>query len=97
MMKGEASKFIWLGPMVNTRSLANVAPASDAAIVSMQSTPLKELDNTLASLQLAVDNNFLPAFFVLASAGMALHYGDVWNVPDTGGHRVEEYRQQELH
>ena len=74
LIPNEDSKFIWLGPMVNSRSLAIVAPASDAATVPMQSTPLMALDVTLTSLQLAVDNNFLPAFFVLASAGMALHY-----------------------
>ena len=74
IIPNKASKYIWLGPMVNTRSLANVAPATDAAIVPMMSKPLEAFEGTLASLKVAVDNNFLPAFFVIASAGKALHY-----------------------
>lgn len=37
----EASKFIWLGAIISTKSLANVAPASDAAKVPMKNKPLE--------------------------------------------------------
>lgn len=68
------SEYIWLGGMVSGRALANVAPSTDAACVPMHSPPLDAFETTLKSLKTAVDNNYLPAFFVIASAGMALHY-----------------------
>ena len=68
------SEFIWLGPMLNGRVLSNVAPSSDAASIPMRCLPLNAFEATLSSLRTAVDNNYLPAFFVIASAGMALHY-----------------------
>ena len=36
--------------------------------------PQDALDSTLSCLKEAVDNNFVPAFFIIASAGMAIHY-----------------------
>ena len=68
------SEYIWLCPKLSGRTLANVAPSSDAASVPMRSLPLNAFEVTLKSLKTAVDNNFLPAFFVIASACMALHY-----------------------
>lgn len=32
------------------------------------------LDNTLMCLKEAVQNNFVPAFMLIASAGMSMHY-----------------------
>jgi hypothetical protein len=71
------SEYIWLGPMITNRTLPNVAPASDAASVPNVCLPLKAFEETLVSLKVAVDNNYVPAFFVLASAGMGLHYESV--------------------
>ena len=68
------SEYIWLGPMLSGHTFANVAPSSDAASVPMHSSPLNAFEATLKSLKTAVDNYYLPAFFVIASAGMALHY-----------------------
>lgn len=68
------SDYIWLGTMASSQSLPNIAPASDAALIPLISAPTTAFDNTLTCLQQAVDNNFTPAFFVIASAGMAVHY-----------------------
>lgn len=68
------SEYIWLGPMITNRSLPNVAPASDAAFIPSLSSPKAALDRTLTCLKQAVDNNYIPAFFVIAAAGMAVHY-----------------------
>ncbi len=68
------SEYIWLGPMISNRSLANVAPASHAALIPLRCSPKTALDRTLTCLKQAVDNNFVPAFFVIAAAGMAVHY-----------------------
>ncbi len=68
------SEYIWLGAMAGRRSLPNIAQASDAALIPLSSSPKTALDKTLACLRRAVDNNFTPAFFVIASAGMAVHY-----------------------
>lgn len=68
------SKYIWLGPMLSSRTLPNVAPSADAASVPMRVSPLEAFKTTLSSLQLAVDNNYVPAFVLIVSAAMALHY-----------------------
>ena len=68
------SQYIWLGSMISNRSLANVAPATDAALIPLVSSPKAALDRKLTCLQQAVDNNYVPAFFVIAAAGMAVHY-----------------------
>lgn len=60
--------------MLSGRTLANVAPSSDATSVPMHSSPLNAFETTQKSLKTAVDNNYLPAFFVIPSAAMALHY-----------------------
>ena len=52
-------------------SSPNIAPAS---LIPLISAPTTALYNTLTCLQQAVDNNFTPAFFVIASAGMVVHY-----------------------
>ena len=71
------SEYIWLGGMISNRSLANVASASDAASIPLLSSPQAALDQTLTCLRKAVDNNYMPAFFLIASAGMAVHYQSV--------------------
>lgn len=38
------------------------------------SSPISAFESTLTSLNLAVDNNYIPAFRVIAAGGMALHY-----------------------
>ena len=68
------SEYIWLGAMITESCLPNVAPAADAAVIPLASPPKATLNRTLSSLQKAVDNNYIPAFFVIASAGMAVHY-----------------------
>ena len=73
------SEYIWIGGMIGNRNLPNVAPASDAAIVPCKVVPHDALGNTLHCLKEAVDNNFVPAFFIIASAGMAVHYEVVNN------------------
>ena len=50
----------------------NVAPVGDAAVVPNQATyPYKLPQNDARS---SVMNNFTASFFVIGSAGMALHY-----------------------
>ncbi len=71
------SEYIWLGSLASSRSLTHVAPASDAALIPLLSSPQAALDKTLTCLRQAVDNNFTPAFFVIASAAMAVHYESV--------------------
>lgn len=71
------TEYIWLGGMVGNRALSNVAPADDAAIVPLMTTAQKALDATLSCLKTAVRNNFVAAFFLISSAGMALHYETV--------------------
>ena len=66
--------------MIGNRNLTNVAPPTDAASVPLKTEPLVALDRTLACLQKAVDNNFIPAFFVIASAGMAMHYETIQEI-----------------
>ena len=68
------SNYIWLGSMVSNRRLMNVAPATDAAFIPLRCSPQHAFEETLSSLRLAVDNNYVPAFIFIASASMALHY-----------------------
>lgn len=68
------SPFIWIGGMVGNRKISNVAPTGDAALVPLLALPQQALDDTLMLLKRAVSNNFIAAFFLVASAGMALHY-----------------------
>ena len=68
------SPYIWLGGMIGNRNFHNVAPAGDAAVVPNQATPINCLNTTLDLLKNAVSNNYTASFFVIASAGMALHY-----------------------
>ncbi len=68
------SEYIWLGTMTGNRNLASVAPASDAASIPLFTSPQSTLDETLTCLRQAVANNYTPAFFLIASAGMAVHY-----------------------
>ena len=68
------SKYIWLGSMLSNRTLSNVAPASDAALIPLRLKPEDAFEKTLLSLKQAVHNNYVPAFMLIASAGMAVHY-----------------------
>lgn len=68
------SEYVWLGSMISNRSLPNVAPASDAADIPMISSPLNAFEKTITCLKASVDNNYVPAFVFIASAGMAVHY-----------------------
>ena len=74
----DMSEYIWLGSMIgNRRNLSNVAPPSDAAMIPMKEQPKVALDRTLTSLKEAVDNNFVSAFILIASAGMSMHYESI--------------------
>ena len=55
------------------------APASDAAKVPLRLSPQAVFTNTLTTLKEAVDNNFIVAFFVIASAAMGMHYEAIIN------------------
>ena len=66
--------------MIGNRNLPNVAPASDAAKIPLKVTPKVALDTTLTSLKEAVANNFVPAFILIASVGMAIHFETVQEV-----------------
>ena len=70
----EMSEYIWLGGMIGNRSLPNIAPPFDACYIPNKTSPQIALDNTLSSLKEAVDNNYVSAFFLIASAGMSMHY-----------------------
>ncbi len=76
----EDSEFIWLGSMIGNRKLPNVAPASDAALIPEKTTPQDALDNTLVCLKQAVNNNYVAAFVLIASAALAMHYETVLSV-----------------
>ena len=74
----DMSEYIWLGSMIgNRRNLSNVAPPSDAAVIPMKEQPKVALNRTLTSLKEAVDNNFVSAFILIASAGMSMHYESI--------------------
>ncbi len=66
--------------MIGNRKLPNVAPAHDAAIVPQKMTAQQALDNTLICLKQAVNNNFVAAFMLLASGGLAMHYETILSV-----------------
>ena len=68
------SDYIWIGGMIGNRNLPNVAPAVNAAIIPFKVLPQRALDNTLSCLKEGVDNNFIPAFFIIASAATMLGY-----------------------
>lgn len=76
----DEAEYIWLGGMIGNRNLPNVAPASDAAKIPLKVTPKVALDTTLTSLKEAVANNFVPAFILIASVGMAIHFETVQEV-----------------
>ncbi len=74
------SNYIWLGTMVGRRQFNNVAPATDTANIPFRNPPGLCLDNTLASLKSTVNNNYLPAFFLIASACMSIHYESIMDI-----------------
>lgn len=76
----ESSKYIWLGSMIGNRNLPNIAPPFEACYIPMKNSPQVALDKTLLSLKEAVDNNYLSAFFLIASAGMSMHYDYILNI-----------------
>ncbi len=74
------SSYIWLGTMVGKRQFSNMAPATDAATIPFFNPPDMCLNNTLKSLKSAVNNNYLPAFFLIASACMCSHYESIMDI-----------------
>ena len=70
----DMSEYIWLGAKIGNRNLPNVAPPSDAAVIPLNNEPKVALDRTLNSLKQAVDNNFIPAFVLISSTAMSMHY-----------------------
>ncbi len=70
MHLNENGKRINIIDSASSRTLTHVAPASEAALIPLLSSPQAALDKTLTCLRQAVDNNFTPAFFVIALAGM---------------------------
>ena len=73
----DESPYIWIGGMIGNRNFGNVAPAEDAAIIPSMYTSENVFNETLGLLKGAVGNNYLSAFFTIASASMALHYEEV--------------------
>ena len=69
-------EYIWLGSLVGSRKLTNVALSSDAALVT-DGDPYEAAYSTLSALKKAVSNNFVAAFTVLGAFGMAIHYDAV--------------------
>lgn len=70
----EQSEYIWLGKRIGNRNLPNVASPSDASFVPNNHPPITAIEITLRSLKNAVDNNYIAAFILIASAGMSMHY-----------------------
>lgn len=70
----DRSEYIWLGSIVGKRNLPNVAPTFDAASIPLQISPSEAINQTLSALKSAVRNNFTPAFTLIASVGMSMHY-----------------------
>ena len=67
------SDYYWVGSLLGSRKLHNVAAAADAAVISVED-PDSAWCNLLSALKKAVHNNFMPAFFMLGAAAMAMHY-----------------------
>ena len=67
------SDYYWVGSLLGNRKLHNVAAAADAAVISVED-PDSAWCNLLSALKKAVHNNFMPAFFMLGAAAMAMHY-----------------------
>ena len=61
--------------MTGNRNLSNVGPASDAVKISLKAAAIA---HTLTCLKEAVNNNFVPAFTLIASAGMTMHFEGGW-------------------
>lgn len=69
-------EYIWLGSLVCSRKLTNVALSSDAALVT-DGDPYEAAYSTLSAFKKAVSNNFVATFTVLGAFGMAIHYDAV--------------------
>ena len=76
----ERREYVWLGDMVGNRILKNIALPSDAASISTDADPNDVFDETLIALKEAVNNNFVPAFTILGSAAMGMHYEAIHTV-----------------
>ena len=72
----EQQEYIWLGNLIGSRKLKNVALATDAAMVTSVD-PYAAAYDTLSALKKAVSNNFVPAFTVLGAVCMGIHYEKV--------------------
>ena len=69
-------EYIWLGSMIGSRELTNVALSTDAAHVTDED-PYTAAHSTLSAMKKAVNNNFVAAFAVLGSFCMGIHYEKV--------------------
>ena len=73
------SPYVWLGALIGRRNLPGVPINSDAAIMPDKTEDPKEaLSCTLQALKAAVDNNYVPAFMVIAAALLCTHYETVF-------------------